>query len=92
MYRDEDGAEEALPCDAVVLAAGPWLGKLAIKLLGEEVGKNLNVYGAQANSIILKTKVPTSAHAVVACIQMGGPFHNYNEPEVYCRPDGTTYL
>lgn len=80
-----------IPADAVVLAAGPWLGKLATKLLGEDIGKGLNVWGAQANSIILRTKEPLTAQAVFAKIMMGGKAEE-NEPEVYCRPDGTTYL
>lgn len=84
-------AKQTLPADAVVLAAGPWLGNLGMKLLGERLGKELNVWGAQANSIILKTKEPLTAQAVFAKIMMGGK-EEENEPEVYCRPDGTTYL
>lgn len=81
-----------IPCDTLVLASGPWLGKLAIELLGEEVGKQLEVGGAQANSIILRTKEPLTAHEVFARIAMGAEKGDENEPEVYCRPDGTTYL
>lgn len=84
-------ARQTIPADAVVLAAGPWLGKLATQLLGQDIGGELNVWGAQANSIILSTKEPLTAQAVFARINMGGA-KDENEPEVYCRPDGTTYF
>lgn len=83
--------EETIPCDSLVLAAGPWLGDLAARLLGEEIGRRLQVTGSQANSIILRPKEKLGAHAVFAKIHMGGE-ENENEPEVYCRPDGTVYL
>ena len=92
-----DGSEstnttKVIPADAVVLAAGPWLGKLAVQLLGETIGAELCVWGAQANSILLRTKETLTAHAVFARIRMGAEREDENEPEVYCRPDGTTYL
>lgn len=83
--------KQEIPCDAVVLAAGPWMGKLVPTLLGEELGKKLEITPSQANSIILRPKEALSAHAVFARIAMGGK-EDENEPEVYCRPDGTTYL
>lgn len=64
--------EITLPTDALVLAPGPWLGKLSVELLGEDVGKKLKVTGSQANSIVLRTKEPLTAHAVFSRIQGGG--------------------
>lgn len=82
---------QSIPCDSVLLAAGPWMGKLVPTLLGEEIGKKLEITSSQANSIIIRTQHPLSAHAIFARISMGGK-EDENEPEVYCRPDGTTYL
>ncbi|ORY25520.1 putative cytoplasm protein [Naematelia encephala] len=91
--REANGVTEAvtLPCDCLVLAAGPWLGKLATQLLGPEVGRSLDVSGSQAHSIVIKPKEDLTAHAVFAKIEMGG-LPDENEPEVYCRPDGTIYM
>ena len=77
--------------DAIVLAAGPWLGQLGADLLSPDLAAKVCVTGSQANAIILKPKEALTAHAVFARIQMGGG-PGENEPEVYCRPDGTTYL
>ena len=87
-----------VPCDCLVLTAGPWLGSLATSLLGDRADRaddSLDITGSQANSIILRPRNGQSkdlgANAVFARIQMGGP-PSENEPEVYCRPDGTVYL
>ena len=86
--RDE---ETVVKCDTLVLAAGPWLSNLTGTLLGDSRARGLEITASQANSIILRTRAKQGAHAIFARIAMGGEEHE-NEPEVYCRPDGTTYL
>lgn len=76
--------EITLPTDALVLAPGPWLGKLSVELLGEDVGKKLKVTGSQANSIILRTKerlLPTRFSRGYKGVEK----EDENEPEVARR-------
>lgn len=82
--------EEAVQADCVVLAAGPWTGKVAIDLLGKSVGGKLGVEGHRAHSIVLKTKENLSAHCLFTSMTLEDG--SMGEPEVYTRPDGTTYM
>lgn len=70
----------------MVLAAGPWTGSLAIKLLGDKVGGRLGVTGSRAHSIVLKTKQELTAHCLFTSMSMADG--SVGEPEVYARPDG----
>lgn len=99
--KQEDGAsrsvvvkttsgEQEIPADCVVLAAGPWTGKLAVTLLGKKVGGQLGVEGHRAHSIVLKTKETLSAHCLFTSMTLEDG--SAGEPEVYTRPDGTTYI
>lgn len=82
--------EQDVPADCVVLAAGPWTGKLAIDLLGKSIGGKLGVEGHRAHSIVLKTKQDLSAHCLFTSMTLEDG--SMGEPEVYTRPDGTTYM
>ena len=85
--------DQTLPADAVVIAAGPWTGDLAVRLLGEKVGARLGVTGHRAHSIVLKTKEELSAHCLfTSMVLKDGSRPEQGEPEVYTRPDGTTYV
>ena len=86
----EGGEKVELPADVVVLAAGPWTGQLATDLLGKEVGGRLGVSGHRAHSIVLKTKDELSAHCLFTNMAMADG--SQGEPELYARPDGTTYM
>lgn len=85
-----DGGNKVIPADAVVLAAGPWTGELAKQLLGKDIGGKLGVSGHRAHSIVLKTKEELSAHCLFTSMTMEDG--SAGEPEVYARPDGTTYM
>ncbi|TYJ56628.1 hypothetical protein B9479_002720 [Cryptococcus floricola] len=85
-----DGDKSELEADLVVIAAGPWTGRLAEQLLGEKVGGRLGVQGSRAHSIILKTKEELSATCLFTSMTMEDG--SMGEPEVYARPDGTTYI
>ena len=87
--KTEEGDKVVL-ADTVVLAAGPWTGELAKKLLGKEIGGKLGVTGHRAHSIVLKTKEELSAHCLLTSMTMEDG--SAGEPEVYARPDGTTYM
>jgi hypothetical protein len=78
--------EESIMADTVVLAAGPWTGDLATKLLGNKIGGKLGVSGSRAHSIVLKTKEELSAHCLFTSMNMADG--SVGEPEVYARPDG----
>ena len=82
--------EQEIPADCVVLAAGPWTGKLAVTLLGKKIGGQLGVEGHRAHSIVLKTKETLSAHCLFTSMTLEDG--SAGEPEVYTRPDGTTYM
>lgn len=80
------GGEEEIPADLVVIAAGPWTGSLALKMLGNKVGGKLGVSGSRAHSIVLKTKEELTAHCLFTSMSMEDG--SVGEPEVYARPDG----
>lgn len=84
------GEEREVPADAVVIAVGPWTGKVAKELLGDKVGGKLGVEGHRAHSIVLKTKQELTAHCLFTSMTMADG--SAGEPEVYARPDGTTYM
>ncbi|KAJ0234351.1 Uncharacterized protein HA466_0273880 [Hirschfeldia incana] len=76
-----------IEADAVVLAMGPWSGKL------EMLSSVFRVYGTKAHSIVLEPKEPNAItpHALFLT------FHPSNggralDPEVYPRPTGEVYL
>lgn len=54
--RDVAEVEEEIKATEVVIAAGPWTGELAVRLLGKERGRLLAVTGSRAHSIVLNTR------------------------------------
>lgn len=88
--KSEKEEEKEVEADCVVIAAGPWTGKVAKDLLGEKIGGRINVEGHRAHSIVLKTKEDLSAHCLFTSMSMEDG--SMGEPEVYTRPDGTTYM
>ncbi|KIR59929.1 cytoplasmic protein [Cryptococcus bacillisporus CA1873] len=85
-----EGEKTEIEADVVVIAAGPWTGRLAGQLLGEKIGSRLGVQGHRAHSIILKTKEDLSATCLFTSMTLEDG--SMGEPEVYARPDGTTYI
>jgi len=76
-----DGA--TLEADAVVLAMGPWTGRLQTRM------RLPRVWGLKGYSVILDARdVP--AHAVFMDYRTADGRHL--EPEVFPRPDGTVYV
>lgn len=75
----------SLPASTVVIAAGPWVGTLAPKLLGPTLGGRLEVTGARAHSIVLRTKpnVVVSPHAIFTSLTLAGGAEC--RPELYPR-------
>jgi glycine/D-amino acid oxidase-like deaminating enzyme len=76
-----------IPADCVVLAAGPWTGRLAEQILGKRARK-LGVQGHRAHSIIVQADV--SPHCLFTSMTLDDG--SMGEPEVYPRPDGTVYI
>ena len=73
-----------LEADAVVVAMGPW------SILTSRWLPLPPVYGLKGNSLVLRTAVPVSPHALFVEVEAAdGSVHT---PEVFPRPDGTTYL
>jgi glycine/D-amino acid oxidase-like deaminating enzyme len=70
--------------DAVVIAMGPW-SALATQWLPLPM-----IYGLKGHSLILRNPIPVSPHALfVECEAEDG---SVDSPEVFPRPDGTTYV
>ncbi|KAK6151187.1 hypothetical protein DH2020_016119 [Rehmannia glutinosa] len=81
----EGGGE--IEADAVVLALGPWTGKLSL------LGSMFRISGLKAHSIVLEPKDPDAItpHALFFSYypaQGGKPM----DPEVYPRPTGEVYI
>ncbi|XP_047311702.1 putative oxidoreductase TDA3 [Impatiens glandulifera] len=76
-----------IEADAVVLALGPWTGKLSL------LSSIFRVYGIKAHSIVLEPKEAEaiSAHALFLSYHRseGGP---PLDPEIYPRPKGEVYI
>ena len=70
--------------DAVVIAMGPWAA-LAARWLPLPP-----VYGLKGHSLIFRTDEPVSAHALFVEYEAGDGA--VDSPEVFPRPDGTTYV
>ncbi len=84
--RTQTGGEEDIPADVVVIATGPWTGRVVQDLLGASAGRGLNVTGSRAHSIVVKTEVQLTAHALFTDMTLKDG--SAGEPEVYARPDG----
>jgi glycine/D-amino acid oxidase-like deaminating enzyme len=75
---------EVTPADAVVIAMGPW-SVLAAQWLPLPM-----IYGLKGHSLIFRSSRPISPHALfVECEAEDG---EVDSPEVFPRPDGTTYV
>lgn len=85
-----DGVDRVIEADAIVVAAGPWTGKLSEELLGDKIGRRLGVTGHRAHSVVLHTKEQLTPHCLFTSMTLEDG--STAEPEVYTRPDGTTYM
>lgn len=83
---EHQGASRDIPTDGLVLAAGPWTGLVATKLLGTALGSKVAIRGNRAHSIVLKTQEALSATCLFTDMSMADG--RAAEPEVYARPDG----
>ncbi|KAF8610195.1 FAD dependent oxidoreductase, partial [Ceratobasidium sp. AG-I] len=89
---NQDGSQVSIPATDVVFAAGPWTGKLAKKLLGEDAGAAGTIVPSEpSSSIVLRPGPahPISNHVLFTELSMAT---DTSEPEVYPRADGTVYL
>jgi glycine/D-amino acid oxidase-like deaminating enzyme len=90
----QKGEERSLNVDDVVIAAGPWTGKLLKSLLpsGAETPSFYRsasrITGSRAHSVVMQSPKPTSAHCLFTEMRYG---RKAAGPEVYCRKDGTIY-
>jgi glycine/D-amino acid oxidase-like deaminating enzyme len=75
---------EAISGDAVVIAMGPW-SALACDWLPLPA-----IYGLKGHSLVFRSREPISAHALF--VEYEGPDGAAHAPEVFPRPDGTTYV
>ena len=73
---------ETLEANAVVLALGPWTGRLATRL------RLPRIYGLKGYSVTLEAEVP--AHALFLDYRTADG--RQLEPEIFPRPDGTVYV
>lgn len=77
-----DGAE--LACDTVVIALGPW-SAYAARWLPLPM-----VHGLKGHSLVFEDPRPRPAEALF--VDCEGPDGEVDQPEVFPRPDGTTYV
>ena len=75
---------ERIEGDVVVIAMGPW-SVLAARWLPLPM-----VYGLKGNSVVFRTERPISPHALF--VEYEAEDGVYHSPEVFPRPDGTTYV
>ncbi|GAA5841781.1 hypothetical protein JCM5353_007768 [Sporobolomyces roseus] len=89
--RDDESEKSTLTADQVVVAAGPWTGKLLKELGVQGGGRARRIDGSRAHSVVLKTApgrdLPAQALFTSIKEKKGGSA----EPEIYNRPDGTAY-
>ena len=88
--------ERRIPVDDVVIAAGPWTGKLIKSLLPKEVSPTPSFFrnasritGSRAHSIVVKSPKPTTSHCLFTDMHYG--VRKAGGPELYARADGTVY-
>lgn len=74
---------ETLAANAVVIAMGPWTAGLSRSL------RLPAIYGLKGNSVVLDTGGRAGAEALFVEMELSGGMHT---PEVFPRPDGTTYV
>lgn len=75
---------EEVPSDAVVIAMGPW------SVLASQWLPLPAIYGLKGHSLVLRSRRPISPHALFVDYEAeDGTAH---APEVFPRPDGTTYV
>jgi glycine/D-amino acid oxidase-like deaminating enzyme len=91
VVRRRDGTVEGVEIDnalvegdAVVIAMGPW-SLLAVEWLPLPA-----VYGVKGHSLVFETGTKISADAVF--LDYWSPFDAIRTPELFPRPDGTTYV
>ena len=75
---------EAISADAVVIAMGPW------SVLASQWLPLPAIYGLKGHSLMFRNREPVSPHALFVDYEAAdGTAH---APEVFPRPDGTTYV
>lgn len=81
------GRDGVLDADAVVLALGPWSGRLQV------VSEVFDVSGLKAHSIVLRPREPekVTPHCLFLSYQPE-PGAKMLDPEVYPRPTGEVYI
>ncbi|TIB05683.1 hypothetical protein E3P96_01027 [Wallemia ichthyophaga] len=89
--QTKEGNSVEIPATDVVLAAGPWTGRLAQKLLSPAEARKCSVTGQRAHSIIVRPSQGKTLtdHCLFTMVKERTTTH---EPEIYCRPQGTAYI
>jgi glycine/D-amino acid oxidase-like deaminating enzyme len=76
--------DEAIKADAILITMGPW-SVMACRWLPLP-----QVYGLKGNSIVFNSKDLVSPHALF--VELEAEDGSVDTPEVFPRPDGTTYV
>jgi glycine/D-amino acid oxidase-like deaminating enzyme len=83
--RVDNGTSVSLPCDNVVIAAGPWTGPLSKSLLP----KPIPIASSAGHSIILITSIPPTAHCLMAIVHTENATYR---AQVIPRSSGEIYI
>ncbi|BGP58623.1 hypothetical protein JCM8202v2_006292 [Rhodotorula sphaerocarpa] len=91
----ESSAETArsLEFDQVVVAAGPWTGRLLSTLgpIASRAGRAKAIRGSRAHSIVVRSPEGKTLPAQALFTSIKEQKGRHAEPEIYNRPDGTAY-
>ncbi|GAA5876409.1 hypothetical protein JCM3774_005323 [Rhodotorula dairenensis] len=92
--RDHPGETSTEHFDQVVIAAGPWTGRL-LSSLGldgtSRPGRAKAIRGSRAHSIVLRAADGKTLPAQALFTSIKEQKGRHAEPEIYNRPDGTAY-
>ncbi|POY72775.1 hypothetical protein BMF94_4184 [Rhodotorula taiwanensis] len=78
--------------DQVIVAAGPWTGRLVSTLgLGAAAGRAKAIRGSRAHSVVIRSPEGKTLPAQALFTSIKEQKGKHAEPEIYNRPDGTAY-
>ena len=76
----------SIPCDTLVIAAGPWTGPLSQRL---QLPANIPVFSYAGHSLLVRPSGPVSKECLFMTLTTStSPYH----PEIFPRPSGQVYI
>ncbi|GAA5993430.1 hypothetical protein JCM10908_002186 [Rhodotorula pacifica] len=85
------GGSRTLEFDQLVIAAGPWTGRLLSSLGLSASGRAKGIRGSRAHSIVVRAPEGKTLPAQALFTSIKEQKGRHAAPEIYNRPDGTAY-